>query len=251
MNKIWKTAIKKLSKALPLSIAMLLTSQGNAKDIEQYNNTSHNTLQLDKELFFNLDSSNIPKNEINHPIDTVLNPSDHIIIQQHDDIITITIDALYTQQLGLIGEYICNLIQDKDDKNYYIFHSNINTLWVERETVKEYCKNNGFNDIIDKVDDLPENIIEAILLILTKDIKQDKLFQQVYNYRSRLLFDSCGEQDIHAKKIIISDIFKEYNNLSNWDLYEKLNEKLDKEDLTPLEKEIITNKLNKIPYIFD
>jgi len=114
-----------MTKALPLSIAMLFTTQADPKDIEQYANTSHNTIQSDKELFVNLTTQT---NDINHSIDSILNPSDHITIQQHDGVMTITIDDLYTKKLGLIGKYICNLIQDKDDKNYYVFHSNINKL---------------------------------------------------------------------------------------------------------------------------
>lgn len=118
-----------LLKSLSLSIAMLFASQANTKNIEQYNSTSlHNIKQPEKELFINLDSSSIQKDEMTYSIDTVLNPSEHINIIHHDNIITITIDDLYTKQFGITGDYICNLIQDNNDKNYYILSSNIYTL---------------------------------------------------------------------------------------------------------------------------
>lgn len=104
---------------------------------------------------------------------------------------------------------------------------------------------------MNKIDDLPEHIIEAILLMIIKDIKQDKLFQQIYNYLSRNIFESCGEQDIHANKIIISDIFKEYSKLNDAKLFDTLNEILKNGNLPDLDKKIINDKLNKIdPYVF-
>lgn len=248
MNSVWNITknqpITKVSKVCSLAIMIVFAIQSNAKDIKQYHTTSNNTAQSENFV---------------HPIDSVLRSSDHINIIRHNNIITITINEIYTKQLGITGKYICNLIQDNNDKNYYILYSNIHTLWVNREELKAYCLSNGFEDIIDRIDNMPEDIAESILLmntkdkqqnINTKDKQQSNILQQAYNYSANHVFDSCGEKDM-SNKIVISDIPKIYNELNDAELFDKLNEALKDEKLSDIERQIIQQKLNKIaPYVF-
>lgn len=222
-----------ISKPLPYSNEV----KNEVKSVLTHKNTENNTRTL----------PSLPTTvEYHHPL------QDHITMESKDNITTITIDEAYTKTLGITWAYVCHLIQDTDDKNYYVFESNIDKLVIDNKALTTYLqKNDGFEDLIilvkEKNPDIDTHIAESILSMNIKDQSYNPITQAVFNY----IYTKW--ENYRYNKVMISDIYKAYISLSKEKMYDKLLDemtKLENEEIPELQGKVIEKKLNKLaPYI--
>ena len=108
-----------------------------------------------------------------------------ITISKQGNTITVTIDETYGSKLWIIWEYTCTLTQDKDNKNYNIFYSNIDKLSINEDNLIQYCKTNGLEDLIEWIYNHPQFYAETIAVMCAKDINNNELLQSLFNYLNK------------------------------------------------------------------
>lgn len=254
--KVWQ---KKVWNTILLSLLVsCLWWQDNPKKLKNDNEWWHqkneiiniiqNTELLDNKDTYSLESESHKERSVN-----IVNP--HITTITKNWITTITIDSLYTKQLGISWSYVCHLIQDKDDENYYIFDSNIDDLIINNDQLYQYLSNTDwFEHTADYIKtenpDNSKHVVEWFLAMHIKDNDYNPCTQSLFNYlNTDNILNACGD-NIENEKVVISDIDKKYSRLSQRDMYDLLSQKIEREDLWYIQTRIIEKKINKLaPYI--